>query len=40
MAWLATGIAKMTPVETAAAKANDLMLNTIVLLFSYWAEPT
>jgi hypothetical protein len=29
VAWLATGIAKMTPAETAAAMANDLMLNTI-----------
>jgi hypothetical protein len=29
MAWLATGMAKMTPAETAVTTANALMLNTI-----------
>ena len=29
MAWLPTGIAKMTLAETAAAVANALILNTI-----------
>ena len=29
MAWLATGMAKTTPAETAVTTANALMLNTI-----------
>jgi hypothetical protein len=41
MAWLMTGMAKTTPAETAAAMANDLILNTMGSPF-YWNghEPT
>jgi hypothetical protein len=35
MAWLATGMAKTTPTETAVTTANALMLNTIRYSFYF-----